>query len=266
MQKEINGLAVYTSGKKTNPSIIFVHGFPFNNSMWKHQIKFLQKDYYCVSYDIRGLGNSYVGDGQYTMEAYVWDLFSIIDALELKKPVLCGLSMGGYISLRAVEVNQSKFSGLILLDTKADSDDDAGKLIRAKKINQINIDGLETFAKEFLQTLFFEDNIKKNPKLWEENFEIAKSHNPIGVKGALIAMLSRTDTTSYLSQIRIPTLLISGAFDKLTPPEKMRQMADKIKNSEFASIPFAGHLSPLENPSMVNDLIKGFIKRRIVDQ
>jgi len=105
MQKQINGLAVYTYGNKKNTPIIFVHGFPLDNTMWKNQIKFLQKDYYCITYDVRGLGNSYVGDGQYTMEAYVWDLFSIINELNLNKPVLCGLSMGGYISLRAVETN-----------------------------------------------------------------------------------------------------------------------------------------------------------------
>lgn len=266
MQKEINGLAVYTSGKKSNPAIIFVHGFPFNNTMWKHQIKFLQKDFYCVTYDIRGLGNSYVGDGQYTMEAFVWDLFSIIDSLNLVKPVLCGLSMGGYISLRAVEVNQSRFSGLILLDTKSEADDNQGKLIRAKKINQINTEGIEVFAREFLQTVFFEDNIRNNPKLFQENLEIAKSHNPIGVKGALLAMLGRTDTSSFLPEIRIPTLVICGAFDKLTPPNKMRLMADQIRNSEFASVPFAGHLSVLENPQMINDLIKGFVERKILNQ
>jgi len=263
MQKEINGLAVYTSGKKSNQPIVFIHGFPFSNAMWKNQIRFLQKDFYCISYDIRGLGNSYVGDGQYTMEAFVMDLFSVIENLELRKPVLCGLSMGGYIALRAAEINQSKFSGLILLDTKSEADDDAGKLIRAKKINQINTEGLEKFAKEFLQTLFFEDNIKKNPKLFDEIFEVAKNHNPIGVKGSLIAMLSRTDTTSVLERIYLPSLIMCGAFDALTPAHKMRQMANKIKNSEFSSIPFAGHLSPLENPSMVNDLIKGFMERII---
>jgi len=93
--------------------------------------------------------------------------------------------------------------------------------------------------------------------------EIAKSQNPIGVKGALIAMLSRTDTTSFLEKIKLPTLVICGAFDNLTPPVQMRKLAEKIKNSEFSSIPFAGHMSPLENPSMVNDLISGFMKRKI---
>lgn len=263
MQKQINGLAVYTYGNKKNQAIIFVHGFPLDNSMWKNQVKFLQRDYFCITYDIRGLGSSYVGDGQYTMEAFVWDLFSIIDELKIAKPVLCGLSMGGYISLRAVEVAQEKFSGLILCDTKSEADDNNGKLIRANKINQINVKGIENFAEEFLSTVFFEDTIKNNKKLYDEFLEIAKSQNPIGVKGALIAMLGRTDTTEFLSKIKIPTLVISGAFDKLTPPLQMRKLADKIKDSEFASIPFAGHMTPLENPQMVNDLIKGFLQRKI---
>lgn len=264
MQKQINGLAVYTYGSKKNLPIIFVHGFPLDNSMWRNQVKFLQKDFYCITYDIRGLGSSYVGDGQYTMEAYVWDLFSIIDELKISNPILCGLSMGGYISLRAIEVGQEKFSGLILCDTKSEADDNAGKLVRAHKINQINTKGMENFAAEFLSTVFFEDTIKNNQKLFNEFLEIAKSQNPIGVKGALIAMLGRTDTTESLGKIQIPTLVISGAFDKLTPPVQMRKLAEKIKDSEFASIPFAGHMTPLENPQMINDLIKGFIQRRIL--
>ena len=217
MKLQINSLAVYAFGKKENPVIIFVHGFPFDHTMWEYQIKELQKDFYVIVYDIRGLGESYVGDGQYTMEAYVNDLFSIINQLNLVKPVLCGLSMGGYIALRAIEVDQAKFSGLILLDT-----------------------------------------------VYKKTLKTSKKHNPIGVKGALFAMLSRTDTTKSLKQIKLPTLVMGGSFDKLTPPTGMRVMADKIKNSEFAIVPRAGHMSPLENPSFVNDMIKGFLTRRVV--
>ena len=88
MKYEINSLAVYEFGDRKNPSIIFVHGFPFDHTMWKEQINELQKDHHLVVYDIRGLGESYVGDGQYTMEAYVSDLFSVMEGMKLNKPVL----------------------------------------------------------------------------------------------------------------------------------------------------------------------------------
>jgi len=89
----------------------------------------------------------------------------------------------------------------------------------------------------------------------------AHKHDPIGVKGAIIAIMSRTDTTSFLHKINIPTLVLCGSFDKLTPPTVMRAMSEKIPGSEFAIIPQAGHMTPLENPECVNDLIEGFLKR-----
>ena len=131
MKRTINDLPVFTEGVNNKHTIIFVHGFPFDHLMWKNQIDELGKDYFCITYDIRGLGESPVGDGQYTMEMFVDDLENIIDELKLNNPILCGLSMGGYISLRAVERMENKFSALILCDTKSSADDNQGKLKRA---------------------------------------------------------------------------------------------------------------------------------------
>lgn len=258
----INGITVNLIGESKNQPIIFIHGFPFDQSMWINQIKALKNNYYCISYDLRGLGESYVGDGQYTMEFYVDDLFTLINELEIDKPILCGLSMGGYISLRAVERSQEIFKGLILCDTKSEADDNAGKLKRSAAINLINTEGLIKFTDAFVTNCFSDETPLEQEKLFYDTLYKAGQHNPLGVKGAIFALLSRTDTTSNLSSIKIPTLLLCGSFDKLTPPTIMRIMSEKISNSEFAIIPQAGHMAPLENPDCVNDLILGFLKRR----
>jgi 3-oxoadipate enol-lactonase len=263
MKHIISGVSVYTSGDPKNQSIIFVHGFPYDHTMWNFQIEFLQEQYFCVTYDIRGLGESTVGDGQYTLEFFVEDLFNIIKVLNLYKPVLCGLSMGGYIALRAVERNQELFKALILCDTKADADDNSAKLKRSENINIINTQGLVRFNDLFITNCFAEETPKEQEKLFLETLYKAHKNNPIGVKGAMIAIMSRTDTTSFLPNIILPTILICGAFDKLTPPPVMRFMGEKIPDSEFAAIPQAGHMTPLENPGCVNDIIKGFLERRL---
>ena len=148
MNSFINNLAIYTKGEEKNLPVIFVHGFPFDHTMWDAQTAALYKNYYCITYDIRGLGKSAAGDGQYTIETFVDDLNSIIDHFKLKKPVLCGLSMGGYISLRAIERMQEKFRALILCDTKSVSDSDETKLKRAKAIQRINEGQFEGFINE----------------------------------------------------------------------------------------------------------------------
>ena len=261
MKFTINSLSVNEFGKKENQSIIFIHGFPYDYTMWENQIRALQKNYYCVAYDVRGLGESYVGDGQYTMEAFVHDLYSIIDEMGLNKPVICGLSMGGYIALRAVEIDQSKFGGLILCDTRSEADNDEGKLKRAAAINMINVEGLDKYVDSSVPRTFSEEAVKRKKKAFVTTMDVAKRSNPTGVKGCLIAMMGRTDTTKFLKKIKLPTLVLSGSFDVLTPPVMMRDMAVKIKGSEFAIVPRAGHMSPIENPSMVNDMIKGFMGR-----
>ncbi len=263
MKRTINNLAVFTEGSPEKKPIVFVHGFPYDHTMWNFQIEALKNDYYCITYDIRGLGESYVGDGQFTMEAYVQDLFSIVKELNLDKSVLCGLSMGGYISFRAAEIDQSKFSGFIFMDTKPGADDNTAKLKRAAAINQINTEGLIPFTDAFVKNTFADISLNEKKELVEDTLKKSYKHNPVGVKGALIAMLSRTDTTNFLQKIKLPSLLICGSFDTLTPPTLMREIAGKIPGSEFAIVPRAGHMSPLENPDNVNDLVKGFLERRI---
>lgn len=262
MKFTINGLSVNTFGKPENKPIIFIHGFPLDFTMWQNQIDVLKEDYYCIAYDVRGLGESYVGDGQYTMEFYVEDLFSIIEGLQLQKPALCGLSMGGYIGLRAAERNQELFGALILCDTKSDADDNAAKLKRSSNINMINTEGIKKFIDNFIPNCLADETIEEQKELFDSILNKSYQHNPTGVKGAILAIMSRTDTSSFLPQIKIPTLILCGSFDKLTPPQVMRSMSEKIPDSEFAIIPRAGHFSPLENPEAVNDLIKGFLKRK----
>ncbi len=261
MKFKVNGISVNTFGESNHPAIIFIHGFPYDHTMWEDQIEYLKDEFYCIAYDVRGLGESAVGDGQYTMEGYTEDLFAVMKELKLKRPAVCGLSMGGYIALRAVEKAMDHFSALILCDTKAEADDNAAKLKRAAGIAQINSGEFIKFVDAFVTNCFAEESIKEEEKMFHSVLHRSQKNDPLGVKGALIAILSRTDTTPFLSQITIPTLVLCGSYDKLTPPVLMRAMAEHIPGSEYAVIPRSGHMSPLENPDAVDDLLYGFLKR-----
>jgi pimeloyl-ACP methyl ester carboxylesterase len=259
MKKIINDLSIYLFGDNESKTILFVHGFPYDHNMWQDQVDDLSKNYFCVSYDIRGLGDSPAGDGQFTMESFVDDLETILDKLNLDKPILCGLSMGGYISLRALERVQEKFSAAILCDTRSEADNNEGKLKRAAGIKRINKEGLAPFVKDFI-TNCFGDEFKQNKKdELQKIIESSSRFNPVGVKGSLIAMLSRSDTTTSLGKINIPTLLICGEQDTLTPPPVMKEMFHMINKADFVEIPDAGHMTPIENPQLVNKAIKDFL-------
>lgn len=263
MGKYVNGIAVHEYGEKDKTPVVFIHGFPYNAGMWSQQIRQLKEHHYCIAYDIRGLGETPPGDGQFTMEMFVDDLFSVCDGLDLHRPVVIGFSMGGYIALRAVEREPDRFRAIVLCDTKSAADDDAGRLKRASAIRLINEEGIEQFAADFVPMTFREDAKERIPDIYNTVLEQAQTETPAGVKGCLLAMAVRTDTTHALSDIQVPTLLVVGEHDALSPPAVMRQMQEQIEGAELIVVPEAGHMAPLENPDAVTQGIVEFLVKAI---
>jgi 3-oxoadipate enol-lactonase len=253
-------ISIFIKGDKSKQAVVFVHGFPYDHHMWDPVVEALSTDYFCVTYDIRGLGSSDSGDGQFTMEMFIDDLLEVIEKTGAENPVLYGLSMGGYISLRALERHENKFKAAILCDTKSEADNNQNKLKRAQAVKIINTKGLDTFLNEFIPTCFAEESVAALGREYEEIFNRSRKNSPVGVKGCLLAMAGRTDTTEYLNQIKIPVLLICGEKDKLTPPDIMKAMAGKIKTSEFMVIPESGHMTPIEQPDIVIQKTRSFLK------
>jgi pimeloyl-ACP methyl ester carboxylesterase len=261
MNTKINNLSVFADGNKENKAILFLHGFPYDHHMWDAQAKVLSSSYFCVRYDVRGLGESPAGDGQFTMEMFVDDLKDIVNGMELNKPVLCGLSMGGYISLRAMGRIENMFSALILCETKSVADDNETKLKLAGAIKRINACQFELFIEEFVANCFADSFMNGSEKEYREVVSRSLKNDPVGVKGCVLAMGGRTDTTELLTRIKIPTLVICGSEDKLSPPAVMKKMADAIPGSEFVLVEGAGHMTPIEKPDIVNEKVASFLKR-----
>ena len=137
MKARINGSVVYYEdvGNPAALAVVLIHGFPFSHEMWQPQLANLGNRFRAIAYDLRGHGGTNAGDGQYTLEFLVDDLIALLDHLRIKKAVLCGLSMGGYIALRAVQRNPERILGLILADTQAKADSNETKL-RHRHLNE----------------------------------------------------------------------------------------------------------------------------------
>jgi len=247
MQLSVNGVKIYYTdvGPASRPTIVLIHGFPFGSEMWHSQVRALKRSYRVVAYDLRGQGRSDAGDGQFTLEFLVDDLISLLDGLKIERAILCGLSMGGYISLRATERHTDRVSGLILCDTKSEADTNDGKLARSAAIKVIKRDGVKTFAKNFLGQALCSTSLS-NQTLVNAAMKIICRNKSLGLCGTLLALAGRTDTTGFLPKILVPTLILVGDSDKITPPDFSRRMHSSIQGSELNLIADAGHFSNIE--------------------
>lgn len=250
-----------TTGPRNGIPLVLVHGFPFSREMWKPQVEALRRDCYVVTYDVRGHGGSEPGDGQYTIELFADDLIALLDHLHLKSVVAAGLSMGGYIVLRAMERNPERFRALILCDTRSEADGNEGKIKRARQVAGIKSSGTKEFAENFLKAVFHDKTLSEKPDVVEAIRSVIVRTPPHAVAGTLIALAARTDSSPSLFRITVPVLVLVGRHDAVTPPSASQAMKDKIPGAELHVIPDAGHLSNLENPEAFNGHLVKFLNK-----
>jgi len=263
METFLNGVTINYNerGMPQGLPVVFIHGFPFSSEMWNPQINILPNNIYGITYDVRGHGQSEVGDGQYSIELFVDDLIALLDHLSIKKAVLCGLSMGGYIALRAFERNPDRVCGLILCDTTSASDTDPAKIKRTVTIHEVKTSGVREFAEKFVHAIFWEKTFERNPSSIAFIKKIIYENTSRGICGTLLALASRTDTTPVLASVNIPTCILVGEFDKLTPPSNALSMHALISGAELHILPHAAHMSNLENTQEFNELLLTFLKK-----
>ena len=264
MDSRINGTTIHyvDEGDRKNPPLVFIHGFPFSYELWTPQIDYFKRDFRTIAYDVRGHGKSDVGDGQYTIELFVDDLIGLLDNLAINEATLCALSMGGYIALRAVERNPERIASLILADTGPYADSNEAKLRRAAQIKSIKSGALDAFIEGFLKAAFTPESFTVRPVEVERIRKMIQLNEPLGICGTLLAMAGRTDTTGALEKIKVPTLILVGEKDPVTPPSLSQLMHEKIGGSELRMIPNSAHASNLENPEEFNRLVADFLARR----
>ena len=245
-------------GESGAPVIIFIHGFPFNKSMWDKQFKALKENYRVIAYDVRGHGNSDAGKGDFSIELFANDLLSFMDALKIDKAMLCGLSMGGYIALNAVENYPDRFDALILSDTTCVADTPEAKEKRLKAIESIKKSGMEKYAEESIKNLFAPESLSTKKEEIAAVREMIVNTSKQSLYKTLQAFYKRKETCSKLHDINVPVLIVVGKEDKITPPEAAQMMHEKIEDSILYIIEHAGHLSNIENPFDFNNQLEEF--------
>jgi len=243
--------------------IIFIHGFPFNKETWQPQVEFLRARHRVIAYDIRGFGKSTSGKEESSIGLFADDLIDFMDALQIKKAIVCGLSMGGYILLNAAHRYPERFEGLVLCDTQCNPDTAEGREKRFDSIKKIEAEGLGDYADASVKNLFCKNTFDNNKKLVSDIHETILTTSPNAITSTLSALANRSDTCPILSEISLMTLIICGKEDVITPPAKAEILNTGIKNSSLVIIEEAGHLSNLEQVDEFNHALGKFITKTL---
>ncbi len=259
VRHDVGGVTLAVDARGDGPALLLVHGFPLDHSLWAHQVAALAR-WRRIAPDLRGAGASDAPDGGYSMTTYADDLARLLDRLHIERAVVAGLSMGGYIAFEMLRRHRARVMGLILADTRADADSAEARQGRENMIEIARTQGAAAVAERMVPRLLGRSSQQTQPHVVEQVRAMVGRTPVPGIVGALGAMRDRPDSTPLLATIDVPTLVVVGAEDELTPPAASRAMASAIPSAAMTTIPGAGHLAPLEAPTAVTRVIAEFLE------
>ncbi len=243
---------------ETYPAILFVHGFPFDHEQWRPQVTGLSR-WRCIAPDLRGFHGGAAPTGGYAMSVYADDLAGVLDRSGIDRAVWCGLSMGGYILFEVLRRHPERVRGVILCDTKAEPDTAEAKAGRDELIRVAQRDGAAAIAERLLPKVLGTTTRARRPEVVAMVRAMASRLKVAGLVGALQAIRERPDSGPQLENIGVPTLVLGGSEDEISPAAGMRVMAQRIGGAKYVEVPEAGHLAPLERPELVNEALEDFL-------
>jgi pimeloyl-ACP methyl ester carboxylesterase len=239
----------------TGAPVLLVHGYPLDGAMWSGVARALTPRFRIVKPDLPGRGDTpSPSDGR--IEDYADFLEAILEALG-SPAGLAGFSMGGYAALSLARRKPERLAALALVDTRAQPDDEAGKAKRDEAIAGVRSGGVGPIADGMVGKLLSPASLA-NRDLVERVRRIILRQKPETVEADLAAMRDRPDARPWLAEIAVPTLVVVGAEDALTPPADAEAMASAIPGARLATIPGAGHLAPMERPGAVAAALSDF--------
>jgi pimeloyl-ACP methyl ester carboxylesterase len=246
--------------------VLLLHAFPLAAEMWAPQLAAVPSGWRFVAPDLRGFGASSpdAGDDRaWSMDDYARDAIALLDRLEVREAVVCGLSMGGYAAFALLRLAPARVRGLVLADTRPDPDSPALRTAREQAMLTVERDGVPALAEGMLPRLLGRTSTATRPRVVEAVRRLAAAQSPKAVTAALVRLMTRPDSMPLLAALTCPTLIVVGEEDEITGPEVARQMHGQVASASLALVGHAGHLSNLEQPEAFNEALDRFLAERI---
>jgi 3-oxoadipate enol-lactonase len=254
----------FNDAANAGKAIVFLHAFPLSNQMWHGTIATLSKKISVPVFapNFYGFGepkHHATGLAHWRMTNVADDLFAFLNSKRITKVTLVGLSMGGYAAFAFYKRYASHVTGLVLCNTRAEADADAARKGRYEFIEAISKNGIEEANRRMLEKFFSPATLLTKPEVVADIRRLISSARESAVQDALEALAEREDSSPLLAQIAVPTLVVCGKDDVLTPPALSESMQRQIKNARLVLLDQAGHLSNIEQPEAFNLALLNFL-------
>ena len=241
------------------PPLVLLHPFPAHHELWLPACEALSMRYRLLLPDLRGHGESAIGQGPATMEKHAADLIRICDAEGIGRAAFAGVSIGGYIMFEFWRRHKERVEALILANTRAQAETAVGRTARLKAAADVVERGTEPFIETMLPRLFGKSSSANRPDLVEQARRMMRKMSPQAVSLVQQGMADRPDSVPTLRTISVPTLVIGGEEDIASPLADAELMRDNIPGAELKVLPRAGHYAVFEQPQAAGSLLRRFL-------
>jgi len=243
----------------TGPPVVLLHPFPAHHELWSPIVPALSSRYRLILPDLRGHGDSEIGQGPAGMEKHAGDLVRLLDAAAVGKAAFVGVSIGGYILFEFWRRFRERVSALVLCDTRPQTDTAEAKANRLKVAADVLEQGTEPFIESMIPKLMGRTTVATRPDLVEGARRMMLKMSPQDINLVQRGMAERPDSVGDLKTINVPTLILIGDEDVLSTTADGELMRQHIPGSELKIIQKGGHYSPWEQPEAVEVALRQFL-------
>jgi pimeloyl-ACP methyl ester carboxylesterase len=231
--------------------------------MWDGQLGLAGNGWRVIAPQLRGFDDGANEPPAATVDDYAGDVIDLLDALHIKQAVVGGLSLGGYVAFALLRLAARYVQGLIFADTRPQADTPEGVAARVRMLQLVQEKGPSAVADEMIPKLLGQTTRRAGPTVEDHVRSLVLANSTDAIVGAIRALMSRPDSTPLLASIHVPTLIVVGEEDTVTPPALSEEMNKAIAGSQLVRIPHAGHLSNLEQPESFNAALAAFLSHRV---
>jgi pimeloyl-ACP methyl ester carboxylesterase len=251
------------SAERPRGTLLLLHAFPVNARMWEGLLVLAETGWHVIAPQLRGFDGGVNDPLAVSVDDYAGDIIDLLDALHVKQAVIGGLSMGGYVAFALLRLAARYAQGFVLADTRSQADTPEGVAGRLRMLELVQDKGPAGVADEMIPKLLGETTRAARPAVVEQVRSLALASSADAIAGAIRALMTRPDSTPLLASIHVPTLIVVGDEDAVTPPAAAEEMHRAIGGSELVRIAGAGHLSNLEQPESFNAALAAFLSHRV---